>query len=114
MAALNAVVVSRAGATFAPVAASAGGDTIANNDGTKFLYINNGGGGSINVTFAKTVLSDGDAVAGKVVAVPAGTAKLIGPFPTGIYNDPTTQAVAITYSGVTSVTVGVISSTATG
>lgn len=85
-------------------AAAGGGDDFA-NDGRTMFYVNNGGGGGITVTFndtgsaapaeAKSFDPDVD------VAVGAGELALIGPFPTNRF----TSSCAVTYSGVTSVTV---------
>lgn len=86
-------------------AATSGGDAIAPND-RGALMVKNGGGSPINVTVAvpgntKYGLANPD----PVVAVAAGATALIGPFPSDLA-DPTTGLVAITYSGVTTVTVG--------
>lgn len=102
-----------AGTTFAPVAATGGGDTLSNPRGTAFLYVKNGGGGSINVTFAAVTTNrpaDGAfplmTLGNNVVAVGAGVEKIIGPIPAA-FNDGN-GIVAITYSGVTSVTVAAV------
>lgn len=106
MAVLTAETVSRSGVDVAGVAASSGGDEF-DNSGSDFVEIKNGGAGSINVTFVTQATVDGEAVADKVVAVPAGTTKIIGPFPKGIYNNANGR-VQMTYSAVTSVTVKVL------
>lgn len=94
----------------APVAASAGGDSILNPRGNAVIRVANGGGSSINVTLAATITSrpgDGtfppQAVGNKVVAVPAGATRLIGPIPPA-FNDGNNR-VQVTYSGVTTVTI---------
>lgn len=113
MAVLAKRTVSRSGVALAPAAASGGGDSF-QNDGTIFVYIKNGGGGSITATAAIPLLVDGVAIAsGKQVTVGAGAEVLFGPFPTSTYNDVNGN-VNLTYSGVTSVTVSAISSTAAG
>lgn len=86
-------------------AATSGGDEWTNT-GAEFYFIKNGGGGSINVTFVTQATTDGLAVTDLVVAVSNGVDKMIGPFPVGIYND-TGGKLQVTYSGVSSVTVGV-------
>jgi hypothetical protein len=107
MASLTPAVISRTGTLQSLAAASAGGDNLATNTGKEFLLVANGGGAPITVTlaFAATTLVDGQAPANKTVVVTNGTTKLIGAFPPGLYND-TNGTVAITYSAVTSVTVG--------
>lgn len=111
MATLTVQTVDRAGFDLASgaVAAAGGGDDFV-NDGNTFVYVNNGGGGSINVTlnFRSGLTVDGVTPTSKVVAVAAGVRKLIGPFPTQYYADTTTQKMALSYSGVTSVTVAAL------
>lgn len=100
-----------AGVNPAGVAASGGGDAIVNPKGNSIIRVNNGGGGSINVTVAvganNVRQADGTfpavTYANVVVAVPAGAARIIGPLPP-CYNDGNNK-VQLTYSGVTSVTV---------
>lgn len=93
------------------VAAAAGGDSVANVDGKAEFWINNGGGASINVTILVQNPSQFTAsgvpvtLASIVVAVPAGTSRLFGPFSPSAYNDAA-GFVQITYSAVTSVTIG--------
>ena len=108
MAAITVVkpsTLGMAGTAVAPAAASAGGDTLSNPRGGCYLKVNNGGGGSINVTIAAganpTRPADGQFHV--VVAVANGTNKIIGPIPS-CYND-SGGLVQISYSGVTSVTV---------
>lgn len=90
-------------------AASGGGDAFV-NDGRTFLMVTNGGGGSINVTLVVQRANVKVPGAGTVVftsivtAVPNGTTRFIA-VPTGPYNDANGR-VQVTYSGVTSVTVG--------
>lgn len=114
MAAITVVkpsTLGMAGTAVAPAAASAGGDTLSNPRGGCYLKVNNGGGGSINVTIAAganpTRPADGQfpamTVGANVVAVANGTNKIIGPIPS-CYND-SGGLVQISYSGVTSVTV---------
>lgn len=92
--------------TFA--AASAGGDTITPGNNT-FLVVKNGGGSSINVTVAVPGNdSFGNARPDLVVAVANGTERYI-PVSSNKIIDPSTGLVSVTYSAVTSVTVGVIS-----
>lgn len=95
------------------VAAAGGGDAIVNNTGKEFLMVVNGGGGSINVTAtvqnadlnsdSHGEISKGD----RIVAVAAGETKLIGPFARIAFNDINGK-VQLAYSGVTTVTVGIL------
>ena len=92
----------------ATVAAAGGGDA-APCSKDNWLEVINGGGGSINVTIAIPASASGFANAAytnTVVAVAAGARKKIGPLTPQLYQDPTTGLATITYSGVTSVTVG--------
>lgn len=91
-------------------AASVGGDVMPNGEGDAFVIVKNDGGGSINVT--ATIQSGSRTIEGfgtltkssLVVAVPAGERRVLGPFPRGAWNNSSGQ-VALSYSGVTSVTV---------
>lgn len=95
------------GTTLTMAAASGGGDKVApDNDG--LVLVTNGGGGSITVTVAVPGNTKyGGAEPDVAVAVGAGVSKLIGPFPQDLA-DPADGLVALTYSGVTSVTVAAI------
>lgn len=96
------------------VAASGGGDAIENNTGNEILMVINGGGGSINVTASvQNAVADspeyGEIIkADRVVACANGETTFIGPFARIAFND-VNQKVQIAYSGVTSVTVAVLS-----
>jgi hypothetical protein len=110
MAVLTPITPDRTtGALYAPVAAAGGGDSFPNT-GREFLHVLNGGGSSITVTVAIAVTVEGQAVPGKAFTVGNGAQRIMGPFPTGTFNDSNSR-VNITYSGVTSVTVGVIQAT---
>lgn len=74
--------ITRAGLD--PAAALAGPPTIDGDvidAGAVFLHVDNGGGVSINVTFRTPVQVDDLDLEELIVAVPAGGARLIGPFP---------------------------------
>lgn len=90
------------------VAAAGGGDAFAPGP-TTFVRINNGGGSGITATFVTpgTVGTTGLTIADGGGTVTNAQSRLFGPFPAEIYADPTTGLVTLTYSGVTSVTVGV-------
>lgn len=103
MATLTASPVVRTGLADNPVAASAGGDTLTNT-GKEWLEFINASGGAITVTISATI--DGTLVALQSIVVPLTTGRRkVGPFPPHLYG----TAVAITYSAVTSLTVGAYS-----
>lgn len=107
MALLAVQSITRAGLASAYAAAAGGGDTFL-PDGRTFLHVKNASGGAITVTIV-TPRTDayGNAIADNTVSVPATTGdRMIGPFPAEAYADPTTGLANITYSGVTSLTVG--------
>jgi len=91
-------------------AANGGGDTFP-NDGKTYVHVKNGSGGSLTITF-DAVSGFNDAAYGPItftdtaVAIPAGEERIVGPFPPARFNN-TSGRVAMTYSGVTSLTVGV-------
>ena len=90
-------------------AANAGGDSFANT-GDEIIHVKNGSGGAIDVTIVTQATVDSQAVADRVVNVPAGEERVIGPFPKATYND-SGDLVQLTYSGVTSLTVAVMKPT---
>ena len=100
-------------ATYASCAG--GGDTVANN-GKMLLHVKNGSGGAITVTVAKTSSATENipgyglvTISDISVAIAAGAEKFIGPIDPNAYNSTSgTGTVAITYSGVTSLTIAAI------
>lgn len=97
--------------TYAAVSAS---DTLnVPSDERTFMHVKNGSGASINVTLVAVATSQKVAgvgnipIASKVVAVPAGSERMIGPI-TGAYVDPATGLATITYSATTTVTAAAI------
>jgi len=106
MATLTPVAPARAANPIAGQAAEAGGDDFA-NDGRQLLLVDNGAVGALTLTVTTTKTVDGEAVADKTIAVPAGERHLVGPFPTDVYNDGDGK-VAVGYSDHTDVTVAVI------
>jgi hypothetical protein len=104
MALLTPTTITTAG-TAPTLAAVSASDTVAADD-SMWLHVNNGGGGSINVTISDGGLTPaGNAASTSAVAVAAGTAKL---FPlTARTNAPATGVTTITYSGTSSVTAAV-------
>lgn len=113
MALLTRQKIVEAGLTPAFVAAAGGGDTVANADGKTYLHVKNGGGVSINVTVTAQAVTVEDphrgtmAKANIVKAVGAGAEAIIGPLKKISFNNAS-DIVAISYSGVTSVTVAAL------
>jgi|SRR6478672_12144949 len=109
MALLAVQVVSQAGITPTYAAATGGGDTIPTGD-TYVLICKNGGGSPITVTLdvQPGTTPAGDVYPEHIVTVPNGSEKWIGPLTPSIYRNPSTNTCAVTYSGVTTVTVGVV------
>lgn len=106
MAQLATQSITRAGLAPAYAAAAAGGDTFTPDNRT-LLHVKNGSGGALTVTVV-TPRTDalGNAVADNAVSVPAAGERMIGPFPAEHYGDPTTGLASLTYSAVTSLTIG--------
>lgn len=84
-------------------AAAVGGDTAEITPGA-FFVLNNGSGGTITATFATPGTVNGLAIAEATMAVLAGD---IGIMPMSSVFRQSTGRANVTYSGVTSVTVGV-------
>lgn len=103
MALLSQQKVDADGLTPAYVSAAGGGDTCLPGEGS-YIHVKNGSGGSITVTLVTPGTVAGLAVADRAVAVGAGAeAKiLIG----DEYRNQSTGLASITYSGVTSLTIG--------
>jgi hypothetical protein len=87
--------------------ASVGGDTFLNN-GRTYLHVKNGGVAAITVTIDSKQLSNYGTDVDITVSIPAGSERVIGLLDTGRFN-ATTGLVNVAYSGVTSVSVAVIS-----
>lgn len=105
MATLTVTTVDRAGVALAGSAATVTVGDAFPNTGKEFLFVKNGGGAPINVSFKGLV--DGQTVTLRTVAVANGAEKLIGPFPPSTYNDTNGRVTAICDT-VTSVTVQAI------
>lgn len=106
MALITPVQTSIAGAVATPAAVTSS-DTFKPGDRLA-LFVNNGSASSINVTI--TVPGNtkyGQANPAVVVAVPATSAKVIGPFPADLAN-PTTGVVTVAYSATATVTARLI------
>jgi hypothetical protein len=93
----------------AALAAAAGGGDSFQNTGNEFVEINNGDVSDKTVTVEAQQNCNFGVDSNDhnhAVVVTAGERRLIGPFPTDKYNDANGR-VQLTYSAVTSVTVGV-------
>jgi len=65
------------------------------NDGTTWLEIVSSDASSQTVTVETSKTVDGYALADQTLAVPAGATRLIGPFTTGTFNQPSTTQVFV-------------------
>ena len=106
MATFSVQSYDRSGLNPSYAAAAGGGDEFV-NAGVEFIHVKNDDASSMDLTIVTQNTSDDLAVADRVISIPAGEERIIGPFPTGIYNDANGK-VQLTYSSVTSLTVGVI------
>ncbi len=104
MAQLTVQKISLSGTDPSFAAASAGGDTFA-NDGNTVLRVKNGGTAAISVTVDAITPCNFGFDHDASVSVPAGGAREIGPFPQNRFG----VTAAVSYSGVTSVTVAAVS-----
>lgn len=107
MATLATQLITRAGTAPSYAAAAGGGDRFTPGP-TTFLHVKNASGGAITVTIV-TPRTDayGNAIADNTVSVPLTTGdRMIGPFPAEAYGSLTDGLADITYSGVTSLTIG--------
>jgi hypothetical protein len=108
MATLATQSIVRAGLNPALTAAAGGGDKFTPDSNT-FLRVDNGSGGALTVTIVTPRNNAiGLAVDDVAVSVPAGGSRLIGPFPAEYFANPADGLASVTYSGVTSLTVGAL------
>lgn len=105
MAALSTTVTPLTGGTVTYTAAAGGGDTCQTGAGV-LLLVNNDDASDHTVTLVTPGTVNGLAIADRQVTVEAGTQ--VGIPVTNDYRDPATGRAAITYDGVTSVTVAVV------
>lgn len=109
--ALAAQQVTDSGLNATYSAANVDGHSIP-GDGDGILHVKNGSGSSINVTIQTPGNVGGNAVADRVVAVPAGGERFIGPFDATAYNraigDTDGGKVYVDFSAVTTVTVALL------
>jgi len=104
------ITPSNSGDPIAYQAAAGGGDSYANS-GSERVHVRNGGGSPVTVTMVRTaacnqgvVHAGANVIATDVYTVGAGSDALLPAVQPSIYGAVT----GLTYSGVTSVTVGVI------
>ncbi|MCX5601626.1 hypothetical protein OOK29_26090 [Streptomyces phaeochromogenes] len=105
MATLTATPLAAAGVLNSTSAAAGGGDKVKPQGDHVWIEVTNGSGGSINVTIPSYPTVRGQAVTDRVVAVAASATKKI-PIYEDLNTNPADGLAAITYSAVTSVTVG--------
>jgi hypothetical protein len=109
--ALSVQTTSRDGVVPAYAAGNAdGGHAVDNAKSDVVLHVKNGGASPITVTIGSTKTVDGRTLPAKTVSVANASERLIGPFPAGLYNESDLAAISsalrVTFSGVTSVTIG--------
>lgn len=105
MATLSIQIVTRDGLNPSFTAAAGGGDQFPNT-GREYLEVVNNDASPTTVTVATPNTVDGQSITDRQVSVTNGQSRKIGPFPPSIYNDGN-GLVQLTYSKVTSLTVGV-------
>lgn len=97
MATLTVTQIDRSGVVHTLGAAASGGDVFPNT-GREFIVVRNAAAAATRtVTFALTRTVDSVTPAGKAVTLAQSTTRMIGPFPTELYNNSNGQ-VAVTYS----------------
>lgn len=87
------------------VAAAGGGDKLIPSDGL-FLVVKNGGGAPITVTVDSITPCSQGSDHNLVVSVTNAQERWIGPLDPARFTSPVDGLIAVTYSGVTTVTVG--------
>lgn len=101
MAAISIQPLTSAGLALTTAAASAGGDTMANNGATTLVVVN-AHSGAWTVTVTALYGCSHGFTHSVALSVPPGTTRYLGPFAPNRFGDP----VSITYSGVTALSVG--------
>lgn len=104
MAVLTTTVVQPTGTAPNLVAAAGGGDRCEVGD-TVFLHAKNASGGALTVTVDSVAPSSYGTDVDLVVSVPAAGERFIGPLKASRFSSASDGLAAITYSGVTSLTV---------
>lgn len=105
MAALTQQQIVNTGLAPTYAACTAGGDTAPTGD-TSFVHVKNASAGALTVTVDSVTASSFGTDVDLVVSVPAAGERMIGPFPASRFANVTTGLVNITYSGVTTLTIG--------
>lgn len=102
-------VISRDGLETAYTTPNGDGHTIANS-GRMFIRFLNGSAGDCEVTVETPHEVDGEAIDDKVVDVPAGEERDLGPFPPAIYNsDPgNDDFITATFEAVVDMTIAAV------
>lgn len=108
---VQTTVIAGAVPTF--TAANVDGHGIINTHGNVVLYVKNGGGSPITVTVQTPVTVEGLALPDLTVTVTNATEKIIGPFKKAVFNQNLSvpaidDAIAVTFSAITSVTVAAL------
>jgi len=104
--AVSLQTVTRVGLAAVTAAADVANGNYLDNPGRNILILFNNSGGPLNVTFQFAGQFDGQAVAGKVVSIPAGTVALFGNFQQSIYGQQNDQGRLYFDAASTSITVG--------
>lgn len=111
MAALTTAQITQAGTLVTLVAAGAGGDTVIAGAST-WLHVKNGSASSITVTIDDPTSATPTAATAfnpdAAITVAAGAERIIGPI-SARFGAPATGLASVTYSAVTTVTVGAFS-----
>lgn len=105
MATISVQTILKTGTTVTLTAAAGGGDQFTLTDQNDVYVMNNGSGGAITVTFVTQATTDGLAIADRTVSVGAGDRDEVSDLDPNVYRD-TNGFCQVTYSGVTSLTVG--------
>lgn len=84
----------------------ANGMDVVNSTQNIMIYIKNGGGGSIDVTFTTITTIDELELPDLVVTIPAGEERMVGAFSNSTYGSGTGTTLYIDFSSDTSVTIG--------
>lgn len=108
MAILASQNVVSAGLAPTYVAAAAGGDEYTPG-ATTFVHIKNASAGALTATVVTHATFSGYAVADLAVSIPAAGERMIGPLAADVFRDPATGRGNVTYSGVTSLTIAIVS-----
>jgi len=105
MANLTAQPLTRAGIAGALTAAASGGDTF-DNTGAEWIEVKNDDT-SPQTVYAAMYVDGQTVVQGLAISVPNGARRLIKPLPMNPYTNTATGKASLTYSGVTSLTIGI-------